>query len=121
MPWTAADIVRLCAVGRSSSLRPGVVGVDVDARRSEDNEERVGRAGAAGAATAPTVAIAGIIEVEVCGAGCGNLKLTVYDLARGSGKGNAPIGSGDGYVWLSGRLLWCVSASSFWRVSNSRI
>ncbi|KAL8366487.1 hypothetical protein RB595_004996 [Gaeumannomyces hyphopodioides] len=96
--WTAADIVRLCAVGRSSSLRPGV-GVGVDARRrSEDREGRVGRAAAVGAAAVPTVTAAGNIEVEVCGAGCGNLKLTVYDLARGSGRDNAPIGSGDGYV-----------------------
>ncbi|KAL8396410.1 hypothetical protein RB594_004635, partial [Gaeumannomyces avenae] len=104
--WTAADIVRLCAVGRSS-LRSGVVCVGVDVRRSEDREDRVDRAAVVGAATAPTAATAGNVEVEGCGVGCGSLKLTVYDLARGSGRDNAPIGSGDGYVWLCGRLL-CV-------------
>ncbi|KLU89904.1 hypothetical protein MAPG_08873 [Magnaporthiopsis poae ATCC 64411] len=109
--WTAADMVRLCAVGRGG-LRPGAVGFDVDGRRrSEDRDGRVGRAtAAAGIATGPTVAATGGIEVEVCdaGDGGGNLKLTVYDLARGSGRDNAPIGSGDGLCAVCGRLVWCI-------------
>lgn len=123
VPWTAADMARLCAVGLGG-LRPGAVGFDVDGRRrSEDRDGRVGRAVAADTAdtaTGPTVAATGDTEVEACiaGGGGGNLKLTVYDLARGSGRDNAPIGSGDGYVRFAGAwrgVSKCLPA--IWRIS----